>query len=92
MGDGAAIYKAACAGCHGDTGLGDGPAGLAFRAANPPVVVGNLPASELDVTGLRDIITGGGAKVGKNPIMPANPSIVGADLDALVAYVKDLQK
>lgn len=31
---GAKVYKANCAACHGDTGMGDGPAGKAIGARN----------------------------------------------------------
>jgi mono/diheme cytochrome c family protein len=40
---------------------------------------------------IADVITMGGAMKGM-PLMPSSPQIRGADLDALVAYVRSLSR
>jgi mono/diheme cytochrome c family protein len=69
-----AVYASSCAGCHGASGAGDG-----LGAAGLPV----KPADFADPswqrrTGDQEIeraIVGGGAAVGKSPLMPPNPAL-----------------
>ena len=82
------LYKANCAVCHGEHGRGDGPAASALK---PP------PRDHTDRTYMSTItdedmaktITIGGVLKNK-PLMPGTPQIKGADLDALIAYVRSL--
>lgn len=85
---GRGLYKASCAACHGEGGKGDGVASGVF---NPP------PADHTDRAymdtmsddDLTKVIQMGGAMRGK-PLMPSNPQIRGADLEALVAFTRSL--
>lgn len=85
---GRAIYKANCAACHGEGGKGDGPAAGALkpppRDHTDPVYMKTLTDKQL-----ADVIVMGGAIKGK-PLMPSHPQLKGAELDALVAFVRSL--
>lgn len=85
---GRAIYKANCAACHGDGGKGDGPAAGALK---PPPRDHTDPIYMKTLTdkNLADVIVMGGAIKGK-PLMPSHPQLRGAELDALVAFVRSL--
>ena len=68
------IYEGRCTMCHGPKGKGDGPVGASL---NPkPRDLGD-PAWQKTVTDeyIEKIIVGGGAAVGKSPLMPANPDL-----------------
>jgi mono/diheme cytochrome c family protein len=85
---GRAIYKTNCAACHGDTGKGDGPGAGVFK----PPPRDHTDAAYMNTLSDKDvasIIQIGGALKGK-PLMPSHPQIRGAELDALVAYVRSL--
>lgn len=87
---GRGIYKANCVACHGETGKGDGPGAGVLK---PP------PRDHTDATymdtmtdeDLAKVIQMGGAIKGR-PLMPSHPQIRGAEMDALVAYVRSLSK
>jgi mono/diheme cytochrome c family protein len=85
---GRGIYKANCAACHGDGGKGDGPAAGALK---PPPRDHTDPTYMKTLTdkNLADVIVMGGAIKGK-PLMPSHPQLRGAELDALVGFVKSL--
>ena len=85
---GRAIYKANCIACHGEGGKGDGAAAGALkpppRDHTDPVYMNTLTDKNI-----ADVIVMGGAMKGK-PLMPSHPQLRGADLDALVAFVRSL--
>jgi mono/diheme cytochrome c family protein len=85
---GGAIYKANCAACHGDGGKGDGPGAGVLK---PPPRDHTDPAymNTLTDKNLADVIVMGGAIKGK-PLMPSHPQLRGAELDALVGFVRSL--
>ena len=87
---GRATYKANCVACHGEGGKGDGPAAGALkpppRDHTDPVYMNTLTDKNI-----ADIIVMGGAIKGK-PLMPSHPQLRGAELDALVAFVRSLSK
>ena len=85
---GKGLYKANCVACHGDKGKGDGPAAGALKPA-PRDHTDRTYMSTLTNEEIAKIIQMGGAIKGK-PLMPSNPQLKGADLDALVAYVRSL--
>lgn len=68
------IWTSRCAMCHGATGKGDGPAGVAL---SPKPRDMTDPAWQTSVTDehIEKIILGGGQAVGKSVLMPANPDL-----------------
>ena len=85
---GRAIYKTNCVACHGDTGKGDGPASGAMKPP-PRDHTEYAYMSTLTDKQVADVIKMGGAIKGR-PLMPSHPAIGGADMDALVAYIRTL--
>jgi len=87
---GRGVYKANCTACHGDAGKGNGPAAVSFKPA-PRDHTDRVYMDKLTDKNIADVITMGGAMKGM-PLMPSSPQIRGADLDALVAYVRSLSR
>lgn len=85
---GQSIYKANCAACHGETGKGDGP-GAGVLTPPPRDHTDYAYMSTLTDKQIADVIKMGGAIKGR-PLMPSHPQIGGADMDALVAYIRTL--
>jgi mono/diheme cytochrome c family protein len=85
---GRALYKKNCAACHGESGKGDGPAAGVMKPP-PRDHTDRGYMSTLTDEDLGKIIQMGGAMKGK-PLMPSNPQLRGADLDALVAFTRSL--
>jgi mono/diheme cytochrome c family protein len=88
--DGAALYAAWCAGCHGARGKGDGA-----NATHLPV----RPATHADASAMRlrsddalyDTIAGGGAIMSRSARMPAFGEALSApQIRALVGYIRTL--
>jgi caa(3)-type oxidase subunit IV len=63
-------YQAVCSSCHGQTGGGDGPAGLSLNPRPANFASGAFWVGKTDEQIVR-AIRGGGAAVGKSPLMPA---------------------
>ena len=85
---GRGIYKVNCAPCHGPGGKGDGPAAGVLKPA-PRDHTDRAYMNTLTDEDLAKVIQMGGGIKGK-PLMPSNPQIKGADLDALVAFTRSL--
>ena len=85
---GKGIYKANCVACHGEAGKGDGPAAGVLKP-KPRDHTDAAYMSTLSNEEMGKIIRFGGAIKGK-PLMPSNPQINGADLDALILYTRSL--
>lgn len=85
---GSALYKANCAACHGDQGHGDGPAATAFNP-KPRNHADKAVMSKLTDEDIAKVIQYGGA-IKNMPMMPSNPALKGADLQAVVAYTRSL--
>lgn len=85
---GQAIYKVNCVPCHGVSGRGDGPAAGALKPP-PRDHTDYAYMSTLTDKNIADVIKMGGAIKGR-PLMPSHPQIGGADMDALVAYIRTL--
>lgn len=85
---GQSIYKANCVACHGETGKGDGP-GAGVLKPPPRDHTDHAYMSTLTDKQIADVIKMGGAIKGR-PLMPSHPQIGGADMDALVAYIRTL--
>ena len=81
--DAAAIYKAKCAMCHGADGSGNTPTGKSMKVRDlRSEQVQNMKNEEIE----KSIANGKGK-------MPAYKSkLSGADIDALVSYIRDLGK
>ena len=82
------LYKATCAVCHGEKGLGDGPAASALKPP-PRDHTDRAYMSTITDEDLAKVIQIGGVLKNK-PLMPGSPQIKGADLEAVVAYVRSL--
>jgi cytochrome c553 len=83
------IFSTRCATCHGPDGKGNGPAAAAL---NPKPRDYTDPVWQKSVTDeqIKKTIVGGGASVGKSPLMVPNPDLAGKDLilDGLVKIVR----
>ena len=77
--DGAAVWKAQCAKCHGETGAADTPAGKTMKA---PALPGNQKVAGMPVA---DIVAG--IKASKKH---AGLKLADADLEAAAGYAKEL--
>jgi len=82
------VYNIYCATCHGPTGLGDG-----IAAANLDPKPRDLSSAAILETYtdeyLVNVITNGGAAVGKSPMMTAWSGIISPeDIDNLVAHIR----
>ncbi|MGD0073000.1 MAG: cytochrome c [Candidatus Binataceae bacterium] len=85
--DAKGLYDDKCAGCHGSSGKGDGPAGAALTPT-PPNFSTSLKGK--DDAYLAKIIKDGGEAVKKSASMPANSDLTDAQIKALVQYIKGL--
>ena len=85
---GRAIYQVNCVPCHGVSGKGDGP-GAGVLKPPPRDHTDYAYMSTLTDKNIADVIKMGGAIKGR-PLMPSHPQIGGADMDALVAYIRTL--
>lgn len=89
---GKSIFTSYCASCHGQAGKGDGPAAAALNPkpddlSNPKV------AGKLTDKYLTDIISKGGAAVGKSALMPPwGGTLKQADIQNVIAFIKSLSK
>jgi cytochrome c6 len=81
--DGATIYKAKCAMCHGADGLGTTPAGKAMKAASfkDPAIVSATDATLIAIV-----------KSGKNKMPPYASKLTDDQIKAVVTYIRTLQK
>jgi mono/diheme cytochrome c family protein len=87
---GSQLYAQTCASCHGAEGHGDGPAskGLTPQPANhtDPGRMGGLTDTDIYA-----VICGGGAAVGKSPLMAAWGPVVGDQgIRDLIAHIRSL--
>jgi len=89
---GKATYDQYCAGCHGSTGKGDGPAAGALNP-KPRDLSDKAYARSLKDEYLFQITKDGGAAVKKSPLMPAMGKTLKDDqIKDLVAYLRSLAK
>ena len=89
---GKAIAQVKCVGCHGEGGAGNGVMLQMLNVTTPPVPwtdKGKMAAfSDAD---LGKIIAGGGAALGKPPLMPAFKSqLSDAQIADVIAYIRSL--
>jgi len=83
------IFQTRCFVCHGRDGRGSGPASQGLPQKPQDLTD---PTWQRNVTDdqIRSVIQAGGAIVGKSGAMPPNPDLSSDDLNALVAYVRQL--
>lgn len=86
------IYTKFCASCHGPNGKGDGPAAAALtpkpRNLADKKVIGSFTDDYLF-----KVIQGGGASVGKSPLMPPwGGALKEEDIQNVITYVRSLGK
>ncbi|HET8936297.1 MAG TPA: c-type cytochrome [Polyangiales bacterium] len=83
------VFKTRCVMCHGESGKGDGAAAAALNPKPRNYTDAEWQKSVTDDQ-IKKTITGGGASVGKSPIMPAQPDLASKPevLDGLVKIIR----
>jgi mono/diheme cytochrome c family protein len=83
-------YESLCAGCHGKTGKGDGPAAASLNP-KPQDHTDGKTMNALTDKYLADIVKDGGAGVKKSPLMPAwGKTMKDQEIADVVAYIRSL--
>lgn len=87
------IFKKKCLVCHGENGQGDGP-GAAALDPKPRNFAEASWQKEVTDDQISKAIIGGGAAVGKSPIMPGNPELKAKpdSVKELVAIIRGFKK
>ncbi|MGE5306546.1 MAG: c-type cytochrome [Alphaproteobacteria bacterium] len=89
---GKTLFTKSCAGCHGETGKANGSASAALNP-KPQDLSNKAYNKKLDDAFLHNIITKGGAAVGKAPMMPPFGSqLKEQDVNDVIAYIRSLAK
>jgi mono/diheme cytochrome c family protein len=89
---GKGTYDTYCTSCHGATGKGDGAAAAALNP-KPRDLTDKAYIGKLDDKYLFEIISKGGAAIGKSALMPPwGGSLTEADIRNIVAYIRSLVK
>ena len=75
--------------CHGEDGKGDGPASAALNP-KPRNYTDHEWQKSVSDEQIKKTITGGGASMGKSPLMPAQPDLAAKPetLDGLVKIIR----
>jgi mono/diheme cytochrome c family protein len=86
-------FNSLCSTCHGQSGTGDGP-GAASLNPKPRNYTDKAWQASVTDDQIRQIILGGGASVGKSPMMPASPQFKDKPfvVDELVKIVRSFGK
>lgn len=89
--NGKKLFEATCVTCHGIEGKGNGPAS---KGLNPPPrnFMDKAVMSKITDEQIFKTIKGGGAAVGKSPVMPAHPQFTESQLKDIIAYVRHFAK
>ena len=89
-------YTTLCASCHGPTGNGDGPAAVAFKQLQPPVIVRNFADAKYMKTRsdaqLINVIKNGGPAEKLSPFMAPMGAQFSSDkeIKEIVAFIRSL--
>jgi high-affinity iron transporter len=95
---GKTVYTTNCVACHGATGKGDGPVGIAIQPPPRDFSVGEFvfdadedgeKGSDADLTNL---IKNGAMKYGGSPLMAPWSTLSDDDIANLVAYIRSLKQ
>lgn len=89
-GAGQAVYDRECAQCHGPAGKGDGEEAQYLTPAPKDFKSGVLDKRSDDF--LAAVVARGGPAKGLSEAMPAFPKLSRAEVDAVIAYVRQLGK
>ena len=88
--EGQKYYVTYCSGCHGESGRGDGPAAESLPV-KPTNHTDGAVMKQLSDKFLLEIISKGGASVGKSPFMPAwGNQLREKQIRDIVAYLRSL--
>lgn len=86
--EGKKIYSQLCVSCHGEGGMGDGPAG-ATLTPQPRNLADSSYVSTLSDEHLIKVISDGGAAVGLSPVMPPwGAAISEGGIRSVVAFIR----
>ena len=89
--DAAATFNTVCATCHGTTGMGDGPAGMALDPRPASFATAEFWETRDDES-IFTAIKEGGAAVGRSPLMVGwGASYTDEQIHELVEHVKSFQ-
>ena len=83
------VFQMRCVICHGENGKGDGP-GAASLNPKPRNYTDKEWQKSVTDDDLKQVISKGGAALGKSPVMPPSPDLAQKPevLDALVAMIR----
>jgi mono/diheme cytochrome c family protein len=81
------LYNDDCAGCHGMTGNGDGPAAMGLNPKPKPFRETLKDKSDVWIA---KAIKRGGPSVGESPVMPPHPNMTDLQIHEIVEYIKKL--
>ena len=89
LSEGADLFAQNCVTCHGATGAGDGPAAPGLNP-KPRQLSSKDVMSKISDDQIIGVLKGGGASVGKSPLMPAFGHLKDTQIKALVAHIRSL--
>lgn len=86
------VYTQYCVSCHGATGQGNGPAAAALNPKPRDLTDKSIMTSLTDEH-LFKVIQGGGASVGKSPLMPPwGAALDKQNIENVIAFIRSLTK
>lgn len=83
------LFSQICTTCHGPEGHGDGPASATLDP-KPRNLTDPGYMTQLNDRYLFELISRGGAAVGKSPLMPAQPTFSAQDINNVIAFVRTM--
>jgi len=95
---GKALYLQNCSSCHGDTGKGDGPTGMALPVKPRDFSAGEFKfdtdgdgktGTDADIT---NVIKKGAMAYGGSPLMAPLPQLTDANITDIIAFIRSLKQ